>query len=81
MILHRENIDFHTHCARILGECIQGQNKPDKINANDPHTLDCLSLCPLENKEEGYDLSHLQTNRVVNCRKIWSMPVTTSMIE
>ena len=36
---------------------------------------------PSSTSNKGYDLLHLQTNKVVNCRKIWSMPVTTSVIQ
>ena len=81
MILHKENIDFDTHCKHALGGYVQGEHEPDRSNTNAPRTPDCLHLRPSCNKQKGYDLLHLQTNKVVNCRKIWSMPVTTSVIQ
>ena len=35
----------------------------------------------LSNPQKGYDLPHLQTNKVVNFRKTWSVPVTTSVVQ
>jgi len=81
MIVHKENIDFDTHCVYTIGEYVQGEHEPDRSNTNAPRTLDCLYLRPSSTSNKGYDLLHLQTNKVVNCRKIWSMPVTPSVIQ
>ena len=72
---------FDTHCTHAIGECVRREHEPDMGNANAPRTLDCLYLQPSCNEQKGYDLLHIvQTNKVVNCTKIWSMPVTTRVI-
>lgn len=81
MMVHEENIDFDAHCAHAIGEYIQGEYELARSNANAPRALDFLHLRPLSASNKGYDLLHLQTNKVVNCRKIWSMPVTASAIQ
>ena len=44
MIVHKENIDFDAHCARVIGERVQDKLDPARPNANDPCTLHCLRL-------------------------------------
>ena len=66
-------------CA--IGECVQDEHELDRSNASSPRALDCLCLRPSSNSQKRYDSLHLQTNKLVNCRKIWSMPVTTSVIQ
>jgi len=39
-----------------------------------------LYLCPTSSKQEGHELLHLQTNRVITRHKVTSVPVTPSII-
>ena len=69
MRLHKENIVFDNHCTHAIGEHVQGEHELDKSNTNAPRTLDCSCLRPSCDSQKGYDLLHMQTNKVVNCRK------------
>ena len=66
MILHKENITFKQHYIYVLGEYIQAKDEPDRTNTNAPRTLDCIYLRPSNNRQVGYDLLHLQTNKIIN---------------
>lgn len=70
MILHQENLDYERHCTFILGEYVQARDDPKKTNSNAARTLDCLYLRPSESRQLGFDLLHLQTNRVIHRNKI-----------
>ena len=81
MMLHKEKIAFDSHCAHGIRECVQGEKDPDRSNSNAPRTLDYLNLRSSCDAQKCYDLLHLQTNKVLDCRKIWRMPVTTSVMQ
>ena len=87
MFSNIRNITFlisHSHTTisvYALGEYVQGKHEPARSNASAPRALDCLCLRPSSASNKGYDLLHLQTNKVINCRKIWSMPVSASAIQ
>ena len=69
MILHKENLDFKTHCAHCVGYF--AQEYEDKILKNDnfPRVLDCIYLRSSGNRKEGHNLLNLQTRRVINRKK------------
>ena len=80
MILHKENLDFKKHCKYVLGEYVQAFEDEASKNNNKPRTLDCLYLRPTNNHQLGYELLHLQTNRVITRHSITSVPITPSVI-
>ena len=80
MILHRENVSFKQHCVRALGECIQVEDELDRTNANTLRILDCLRLRPSSNNQLGHNLLHLQTNKIINRKRIFEVPVTTAIV-
>ena len=80
MILHKENLDFKKHCKYVLGEYVQAFEDEASKNNKKPRTLDCLYLRPTNNHQLGYELLHLQTNRVITRHSITSVPITPSVI-
>ena len=80
MMLHQENITFKQHCPHALGECVQAEDELLRTNKNAPRTLDCIYPRPSANRQLGHDLSHLPTNKIINRKKIFSVPVTTAVI-
>ena len=64
----------------MLGEFVQSENEPAKPNANAPHSLDFLCLRTAASTQKVFELLHIQTNKVATCLKIWSVPVTVSVI-
>ena len=81
MILHKENLDFKKHCKYVLGEYVQAYEDESIKNNNKPRTLDCLYLRPTGNHQGGYELLHLQTNRVITRHSIETVPITPSIIK
>ena len=80
MIIGRENLDCKRHFAHVLGEHVQGNNVMQTANANRAHTLDCVYLRPSADVQDGHDLLHLATNKVVSCRNIMPLPMKVSTI-
>ena len=71
MILYQENITFKQHCLHMLGEYAQTEDEPLRTNTNVPRTLDCIYLRPSVNRQLGYDLLYLLTNKIINRKKIF----------
>ena len=81
MIEHQENLAFEQHCEHAAGECAQANKEQNPPNANAPRNLDCLYLRPTNIQQGGHELLHLAANRVINCRHIIRIPMSTSVIE
>ena len=81
MILHQENIDFDRHCTYVLGEYVQAHEDEQIKNNNKSRALDCLYLRPTANHQGGYELLHLQTNRVITRNKVTPLPITPSVLK
>ena len=74
MVLHKENIDFKTHCTHFLGDFTQTHKDKTIKNENSPRVLDYIYLCPSADQQEGHDLLHIQNSRVTNRKKITPVP-------
>ena len=75
MIRHKENLDFKKHCKYVLGEYVQAAEDETKKNDNKARSLYCLYLHPIANRQEGYELLHLPTNRVILRHHITSVAI------
>ena len=60
---------------------MQVRDNPKKTNTNHTRMLDCLYLRGNNSKQLGVDLLYLPTNIIIQQNKIWSILVTTSIIE
>ena len=65
----------------MLEEYVQAEDEPLRTNINVPHTLDCIYLRSSANRQLSYDLLHLLTNKIIHRKKIFSIPVTTAVID
>jgi hypothetical protein len=81
MILHQQNLDYDKPCQYAFGTYVQAHNEPDPSNTNAPHTLDCICLQYSDNEQGGHDLLHLQTNCMITCHCITSIPITPAVIK
>eukprot|EP00957_Ditylum_brightwellii_P072218 5489861-Ditylum_brightwellii.AAC.1 len=80
MILHQENLSFNQYCKYTFGEYVLAHNEPDQTNIQAPRALDCVYLHPSAG-DSGHNLLHLQTNAIVNCQSLTSMPLTPSIVK
>lgn len=66
MILHKENLYWGKHCKYCIGDYVQVHEDVTINNNNKARILDCLCLRTAGNDQGGYELLHLQTNKVIN---------------
>ena len=66
MILHKEGLDLNRHCKIVTREYVQAHDEPQFKNNNAPRSLDCIYLRPITSHQSGYEVLHLQTNRIIN---------------
>ena len=76
MILESKNLDWYKHCTFVFGEYVQAVDDPDPKNTNAPRTLDCSYLRPVESRQGGHELLHLQTNRPITRATVIPVPIT-----
>jgi hypothetical protein len=77
-IVHRQTLDYATHCQYVLGSYVQAHDEPDPSNTQAPRTLDAIYLRPIAGGHEVYDLS---TQRVITRRGLTVMPITQTVID
>ena len=65
MIVAQENLDANSHCKYACGDYVQAHEEPLHSNTNAARSLDCLYLRPTSKSNNGHDLLHLQTNKIV----------------
>jgi hypothetical protein len=78
MIIHQENISYQQHCRTFCSTYVLAHNKSDPTNTNAPHALDCIYLRP--NASGCHECLHLQTNRVITCRRVTPLSITPAII-
>ena len=66
MIMHQENLDYEHYCRYHIREYVQAHNESQHKNINAAQSFDYVYLRSMENSQGGYELLHLQTNKVVN---------------
>ena len=66
MILYKENLEWDKHCKYCTRDYIWVYEDILIKNNNKVWILDYSYLRPADNDQEGYDLLHLQTNKVMN---------------
>jgi hypothetical protein len=81
MIMHHENLYYEGHCKYQIGEFAQAHEEPNHTNTNASRALDCIYRRPMENAQEGQELLHLQTNKIVKRSKLTKVLISPSIIK
>ena len=78
MIVKRRTLDCEKDCQFEFGECVQAHHEPKTSKKNTPleRKIDGIRLRPDKNWQEGHSVMNLNTGRVINTRKLTSLPVT-----
>ena len=80
MIVAQENLDSDRHCKYACGDYVKAHQEPLKSNTHAARSLDCLYLRPTARSQNGHDLLHLQTNKIIIRRNITPVSITPSIV-
>jgi len=81
MIVAQENLESDRHCQYACGDYVQAHEEPLTSNTNAARSLDCLYLRPTARSQNGHDLLHLQTNKIITRRNITPVSITSSIVK
>ena len=80
--MHQETLDYEKQFKYEFGQYGQGHNDDTNTkNTPAPHTIDCIYLRPLANKQGGHELLDLATGAVITRNQFTEIPVTPEIIK
>ena len=81
IILYEEIFYFKTHCMRCAGDLAHSHEDETIKNNDSTRTLYCMHLRPSVDQQEGHNLLHLQTNKIINIKKCAPVPTNEWFIK
>ena len=70
MMMHKEKLEYNKHLQTLLGEYLQGVNKPMKTNTQYPRTINTIYLTVNLNKRGDHVFMYLKYVLPVTRRKV-----------
>ena len=78
--LHHVKLNYKKHCSVPLLSYVLTHDEPTLTNTVCVCALDCLFLCTVQTKKDGYECYHIPTCQVITRPYITVVPTTPTII-